>query len=137
MSPEKLGPEAPGWLGTLKDELESSYPGKGARIVRMACTGAKSYSYIVVDREGRIIDQVLKMKGISLQSRVKIEHEDLVGLLHGSQPLRVSQTLFQKNIRSNSVAVNDIIKQVSMTSNKRVLQKDSPTLSTLPYGYQE
>ena len=130
------GPDAPGTLGTLKDELESSFPGVGARIVRMASTGPKSYSYVVADRDGNSIDRTLKMKGINLQSRVKIDHDDLVGLLRGGKPLQVPQTLFKKNIPSNSVVVNDIVKKVSFTSNKRVLLKDSPTLDTLPYGYK-
>ena len=139
VSKEKPGPPAPGSLGTLKDELESSYPGKGARIVRMACTGPKAYSYIVVDGDGNILDRVSKMKGISLQDRVEADltHEAYVGLLRGGPSFRVSQTLFKKHIPSNSVSVNDITKQVSFTSTKRVLLKDSPTLNTLPYGYKE
>lgn len=135
---DKPGPEATGALGKLKDELEAAYPGKGARIVRMACTGAKAYSYIVVDRDGNFLGRDLKAKGITLQSRVEpyLPHEAYVGLLEGNPPLRVPQTLYKKNIPSNSVSVIDITKKVSFTSNKRVLLKDSPTWNTLPYGYR-
>ena len=128
-------PEAPGSLGMLKDELETSHPGKGARITSWRCTGPKSYSYVVTDRDGKVLDRQMKMKGVSLQSRVELDHEKLDALVRGGQSIQVPQTQFKKNISAHSVAVNDITKKVSFTSNKRVLLHDSDTLDTLPYGH--
>ena len=135
VSPSAPGPEAPGWLGTLKDELESAYPGQGAWIARWVCTGPKSYSYIVCDKEGKVIDVVMKMKGVKLASGVELGHENLVKLAREGGSVRVPQTIFKKDVRTNSVNVNDVLKKVSFTSNKRRLLKDSPTLDTLPYGH--
>ena len=57
-------PDAPGYLVKLKDELESFGP--GACMISFACLGPKSYSYQVVDKDGKVVDSVIKVKGISL-----------------------------------------------------------------------
>ena len=135
IGPGTKPPLAPGTIGTLKDELESAYPGKGARIVRWACTGAKSYSAVIVDRHGNILDHVIKMKGITLQSRINLDHDRIAELVTGGQPFQVPQTQFKKSIVSHSVCVNDVHKKVSFTSDKRVIVRDSEMYDTLPYGF--
>ena len=84
-----------------------------------------------------MIDQVIKMKGISLQSRVELSHDKVQHLVEGGSPLQVPQTLFKKDIATNSVFVTNVSKRVAFTSNKRVLLYGSPHLDTLPFGHAD
>ena len=135
-SAERQGPEAPGHIGTLKDECKAEFPGKGAYISEMICLGPKSYCKTIVDRHGNVLAEDVKLKGVQLVSGVNLDKAAFKQLLHTDSVIKVPQTQFKKNIHKGIVTTNEGEKKVSFCSTKRWILCDSPDYDTLPYGFK-
>ena len=129
------GPDADGSLGQLKNELETDYPGRNARITEFVALGPKSYAYQIHDGKGELIKQVCKIKGLKMGAvGVRIGVDQLRDIIKNHSRLSFPQRKFIKNF--GSIHILDTSQEIGFTSNKRRIIDNSPTLDTLPFGHQ-
>ena len=128
-------PQADGSLGQLKNELETDYPGRSARISDFVALGPKCYAYQVRDGDGNLIKDVCKIKGLKMGSDgVRIGVEELRDIIKNQSRMSFRQVKFKKNY--GTICITDTNQEIGFTSNKRRILDESPTLDTLPYGHE-
>ena len=138
LGPDDVPPEMSGELGQPKDEVESSFPNQGAFIQRFFCTGPKSYSCVVVDAKGNIIDTVCKLKGVKMNysTAKKFENSEVFeSMVKHKSVITTDQLTFLRNVDAQTVITVVREKKVQFSSNKRRIIDDSDVLDTVPYGY--
>ena len=143
-------------LGELKDEVLDAY-GPGARIVHFMSTGPKSYQYRLafivlvlrklsqthcsVERDGMIVDEVTKMKGISADAetgrRLRAEFATLMKNVEDREFfLEFPQHQIRRNFKQSAIWNHTMPKKIRFHSTKRWLPDFTDAhLASIPYGF--
>lgn len=124
------------YLGQMTDEIESEF-GVGAKMVEFYSLGPKTYSYKVIDANGRVFEK-FKAKGITqtVESTAKVNMEVIKEKATNkannqlSTTTKVPQMQFRIT-RQHDVVTKNVEKDFRVTSNKRRIVGNE----TLPYGY--
>ena len=130
------------YLGGLTSELPA-----GTYISEFTSSASKSYAYVIVDENGKIVDIVIKIKGLCLNDFVsrQLNHEILKGMVMSEMEARRYQnvtTPLSKKITNEHFITRDK-KSVTIRSIKQVktfqcvYQKRFVMFNcvTVPYGY--
>ena len=136
LGPDDLPPEMSGELGQIKDELESSYPNRGAYIKYFYSTGPKSYAYDVYDSNGYIGTET-KLKGIRMNSslsKIFDTSETFSRVVSNRDTIDAQQLTFLRNVDAQTVKTSVCWKKFQFSSEKRRILP-SEMLDSVPYGY--
>jgi hypothetical protein len=91
-----------------------------------------------VERDGEVLKDVLKLKGIRMTDAVTraVQPHVLADLARGdADPLLLEQHLIRKSLFRGKLHSHQTLKTLRFTSTKRHIRDDTHMLETLPYGY--
>jgi hypothetical protein len=91
-----------------------------------------------VVKDGRVVDQKLKLKGIHFNHQVSSSFgaAELAAIVQDpSKKASVPQYFIKKQIAHRTVANNSLFKEIKFNSTKRWFVSSDLSEPTLPYGY--
>ena len=128
-------------LGGLKDEIFESY-GPDAAIGGFCSLGPKVYYYFVV-KNGLVVDEVIKFKGINFNNKVNmmLTKHSMLQMIHKRDVMKIEQYGITKNLFKTLVSSYALIKKVQFQSNKRIIwasehNNNNTSMTSIPFGFK-